>query len=716
MTIAVKVAHSGASAAQKADAAKLLRNEVKALGRVRHTNVVRLYGACTEPPMLLMQLAPGGTLRKLLDTTPPPHDAARFHVTRGVCSAMAALHTRGILHGDLKPLNVLIADDGTPLVADFGSALVTLTTTMTAGTTAAKGGRGTYQYRAPETWKEGYKYSACADVYSFGMLLWEVCTLETPWHGKALIDITHMWVRYELSGKAPTHPHPSLRDGNDWRTVVPEPLVPMVEQCWSLVPGRRPTFAVVLANLDNVAPAFPEADNAGVLAAAATAKVAELEQTLAVARADQRSLALANEVSQRDQHALLHEHAHLATEIEQLQQDHAAAVADREAHAAALRRARVTFPKTWQRQRDDGDDRGSIAWWSSGRALVTVAAGGDEWRMVEYQLRVSLPTATVTRLERWENRLQFRDYWAKRRNVAIKRRGDSGTSSDDDDAASANEQWLWHGTGDSPPNAILQHEVGLDPRFSSKAFYGRGLYLAEKASYSHGDKDRSYAFHPRHPDRSETQLLLVRAAVGEACEYADSIDKTLTKPPEQSSGTLFDSVRGGPHRPSRSGPGDPPNISAISMMVVLYELAQAYPEYIVTYHTGVVNLDGADVNLDEVSRLLQMDRTEDWTTKAIRLHGSRNAQRLLGEVATREQMRVLLDSSLPPVVILVGGDPDNTKQCARHLRHAWVQASTRTFCTHNVNPRWYVSNHTFAIKMQDLTEVPQDLLPKGCRC
>ena len=76
MTIAVKVAHPGASAAQRADAAKLLRNEVRALGRVQHTNVVRLLGACTEPPMLLMQLAPGGTLRELLDRSPPPSISA----------------------------------------------------------------------------------------------------------------------------------------------------------------------------------------------------------------------------------------------------------------------------------------------------------------------------------------------------------------------------------------------------------------------------------------------------------------------------------------------------------------------------------------------------------------------------------------------------------------------------------------------------------------
>ena len=575
MTVAVKVAHPGASAAQKADAARLLRNEVKVLGRVRHTNVVRLFGACTEPPMLLMQLAPGGTLRELLDETPPPPAAARFHLARGVCSAMAALHARGILHGDLKPLNVLVAADGTALVADFGSALVTLTATVTAGTGAAKGERGTCQYRAPETFRKGklgeYTYSPPADVYSFGMLLWEVFTLEGPWHGMPTLEITTMWVVHLLSGEAPEPL--ALRDGGDWRPGVPGPLVPIVEGCQLLDQAQRPTFADVLAELDAAAPSFPPADNAGELAAGAVAKVGALEKMLADALAEQESL----------QQATTRERAALATEIEQLQQDHRAAVATRNAHATALRRARVVFPDTWHAQRDDGGDRGSIAWWRDGRVLAAVTSGGAEWRRVQALLRASLPAATVTRIERWENRLQFRDYWAKRRNIAVK---SGGTLGDDGDAAHANEQWLWHGTGARRPEAILQHEVGLDPRFSSAGFYGRGLYLADQARYSDGDADRSYAFCPRHPDRTERQLLLVRAAVGEARDYGGETypngkGQPLTQPPEQTPGVMFDSVRGGPHRPSRAGPGD-----ADSTMVVLYELAQAYPEYIVTYSPG----------------------------------------------------------------------------------------------------------------------------------
>ena len=102
--------------------------------------------------------------------------------------------------------------------------------------------------------------------------------------------------------------------------------------------------------------------------------------------------------------------------------------------------------------------------------------------------------------------------------------------------------------------------------------------------YSDGTATRSYAHCPNHPDRTVRQLLLVRAAVGLPDEWGVRTDRKLRQPREQSagSGVLFDSVRGGPHRPSHAGPGE-----RDSAMVVLYDLAQAYPEYVAA-HTAPV--------------------------------------------------------------------------------------------------------------------------------
>ena len=81
--------------------------------------------------------------------------------------------------------------------------------------------------------------------------------------------------------------------------------------------------------------------------------------------------------------------------------------------------------------------------------------------------------------------------------------------------------------------------------------------------------------------RERRQLLLMRAALGRVFDFGERVGadtRALKQPPEESPGVLYDSVRGGPHRPACAGPGD--NDSA---MFVLYDLAQAYTEYVVTY-------------------------------------------------------------------------------------------------------------------------------------
>jgi hypothetical protein len=174
-------------------------------------------------------------------------------------------------------------------------------------------------------------------------------------------------------------------------------------------------------------------------------------------------------------------------------------------------------------------------------------------------------------VERWEDRLLWRDYSARRDRIALKRDGNP------------NELQLWHGTGVVAPMTVLQHETGLDPRFSSGGFYGRGMYLAEHARYSAESK---YAHCPDPTNPLLRQLLLVRAAVGEARDYGPEIHRKLSKPPRQeflqNAGLLFDSVKGGPHRPHKAGPGKDD-----SVMFVLYDLAQAYPEYVVTFQINI---------------------------------------------------------------------------------------------------------------------------------
>ena len=574
MGVAVKRISEQATADQLRQAKKLLKNEARTLSCVRHTNVMRFYGACTEPPMLVMVAAPNGNLRQLLDSSPDLPPLERFYIARGICSGMVALHTHAILHLDLKPTNIMLDEANTPLIADFGLAVMqggTLSVMMSSvgGASAMGGNRGTSQYKAPELYDDEVAptYDTPADVYSYAMLVWELLTCEVPWSTKSVEQITMLHLRATMSGD-PNPKRPTLRDtSKEWRSMMAPAIAALIERCWQQEPAARPPFQEVLHMLDEHARAdnLPPLPNAGQLAAAAAQKAAALERQVEQAEAERASAELAATLTTDERYAL-------AADVERLQRARDAALAERDANAAAMKSGRspVEFPADWTAQNDDGGDRSSYGWWQSGRALVSLPNTDAKWAWAEEKLHESLPNAVLARLERWENRLQFRDYWTKRENLEMKRGGGGGGG-----GGGANELWMWHGTRKLQPATALRHEVGLDPRFSSAGFYGGGLYLAEKARYSNG----GYVHCPDHPDTSTRQILLVRAAIGTPKVYAGaSIARDLTKPPEEAPGKLFDSVKGGPHRPTSSGPGR--NDSA---MYVLYDLAQAYPEYIVTY-------------------------------------------------------------------------------------------------------------------------------------
>jgi serine/threonine protein kinase len=144
--------------------------EAKALARLQHPNVVIIHHIVDSPehpfPWLVMELVRGGTLGGRLDQGPlSVPEAARMG--RGVLGALRAAHAAGVQHRDVKPGNVLLRPDGTPVLTDFGIAAVHGATALTATGALI----GSPEYIAPERIR-GTEGNPSSDLWSLGMMLY----------------------------------------------------------------------------------------------------------------------------------------------------------------------------------------------------------------------------------------------------------------------------------------------------------------------------------------------------------------------------------------------------------------------------------------------------------------------------------------------------------------------------------------------------------------
>lgn len=223
-TVAIKKIH--AHALSNAGAVAEFQAEVAVLSSVRHPNIVRFVGACTLPPalMIVTEFLERGTLFDVLHGSKQPVGwRERRGMMVGLCEGMTYLHSRGLLHRDLKSSNLLLDKDFTVKVADFG-----LTRIVSSPTAAPMTGQcGTFQYMAPEV-LANRPYTEKADVFSFGILLWELVARKLPFFGMAPMQVGLAVVNTGLRPPIP-------RD-------CPRPLAILMRRCWEQDFRHRPSF------------------------------------------------------------------------------------------------------------------------------------------------------------------------------------------------------------------------------------------------------------------------------------------------------------------------------------------------------------------------------------------------------------------------------------------------------------------------------------------
>lgn len=161
--------------------AERFAREARAMARLNHPNIVAIhdFGKKQDLHFLIMEYMDGMSLRELLDAGQLPlGDALR--IFEQVCQALAYAHAEGVVHRDIKPENILFNRMGHVALADFGLARLATDSHAAVSLTQTRQAMGTLNYMAPEQWENPKAVDFRADIYSLGILLYEMLTGRIP--------------------------------------------------------------------------------------------------------------------------------------------------------------------------------------------------------------------------------------------------------------------------------------------------------------------------------------------------------------------------------------------------------------------------------------------------------------------------------------------------------------------------------------------------------
>jgi serine/threonine-protein kinase len=228
--VALKVLHEGLAVDHRAVAR--FRREARAVAALAHPNIVAIYdvGMDGETPFMVMELVAGEPLSTIVWREAPLPIERAAAIAGSVAEALAFAHERGIVHRDVKPGNVMVGPSGLVKVLDFGIARAMHWTPLTEGGPV----QGTAEYVSPEQVR-GLALDGRSDVYSLGIVLYEMLAGHPPFHGQASVAVAYQHLE--------AHPQP-LRVA---RPGIPSELEAIVARCLAKKQRRRYQSAARLA-------------------------------------------------------------------------------------------------------------------------------------------------------------------------------------------------------------------------------------------------------------------------------------------------------------------------------------------------------------------------------------------------------------------------------------------------------------------------------------
>ena len=221
--VALKLEHERP---KRASAPEMVIAEARSMARVRHPNILAVHGADVEDGRvgIWSDLLNGSTLAELLEARERLSPAELIDLAHPLATALALIHHRGLVHGDIKPANIMIQGDGTPVLMDFGAA-------------REQGGRhavtiGSPRFMAPEQFT-ARATSPASDMFALGVVLYRCLTGHYPWPTESLEKLERI---YDGAHR------PSMRD-------LPWRFRGLLSELLAHSPGQRPTAQTLVERL-----------------------------------------------------------------------------------------------------------------------------------------------------------------------------------------------------------------------------------------------------------------------------------------------------------------------------------------------------------------------------------------------------------------------------------------------------------------------------------
>ena len=209
--------------------------ESQAVAMLSHPNIVSVYDVSTSggADFIVMELIDGITLKQYMEKKGVLNWKETLHFAIQIGKALEHAHSRGIVHRDIKPHNVMVLKNGSVKVTDFGIARV-----MSESNTLTKEALGSVHYISPEQAKGG-RVDSRSDIYSLGVVMYEMMTGRPPYDGEAPVSVAIQ----HINGKAPM---PSALNPN-----IPGGLEQIIMKAMAREPGKRyETAAAMLFDMD----------------------------------------------------------------------------------------------------------------------------------------------------------------------------------------------------------------------------------------------------------------------------------------------------------------------------------------------------------------------------------------------------------------------------------------------------------------------------------